>query len=610
VLLTPPPPPLQDAVEIQYRTDTRTAPRVERPTEWTRLDFGVVRRALILSRSFFLGPRCWRAWTYLGFLILLTAWTAFFTTQSLYYQRTQTNALVAYNGPTFWQAFLLSQLLGLVASGAFWLASPYHEMFLLWWRTSLTDDILNKYLSRNNYLRINTMRDIDNPDQRISDDIKVMLDKIYFMVTWGLQTISQLVVLVPLVYREAGIQVLGIIVLACSVSLAYPKLFAFFVRYDNLQYRAEADFRFGLVRLRENAEAIAFFRGEQAERRELATRFGKIIAVTKFLITRQLLQNIVTGLYYMGIGLIPTLLLAPRYFHHELDLGALNNITTIVGRVEFQLSLGVIFFNYYLNMAVSVNRLWNLVEGINKPKETPPNERIKVVDSNFITLADVTVVTPDAKRTLIEGLSFSVNEGDAMLVTGPNGSGKSSLLRVIAGLWDRGGGVVGRPPRAEMAFLPQRPYMALGDLRAQLIYPRQDLAIDDDELARLLQEVRLGHVVEAHGMRTPRDWATLLSMGEQQRIAFARLFITRPRFAILDEATSAMDIEMETELYGRLRETGTGLVSVGHRPTLLPFHDAVLALSGDGGWRIIPRTELRPSADGAAVIVKSDDESI
>jgi len=603
-MLTPPPPSLQDTVEIQYLTDTRTAPRVERPTEWTRLDLGVIKRALILSKSFFLGPKSWRAWLYVGFLILLTSWTAFFTTQSLYYQRIQTNALVAYNGPTFWQSFFLSQLLGLVASAAFWFSAPYHDMFLLWWRTSLTDSILNKYLSRNNYLRLNNVRDLDNPDQRISDDIKVMLDKIYFMVTWGLQTISQLVVLVPLVYREAGVQVLGIVLLAASLSLVYPKIFAYFVRYDNLQYRAEADFRFGLVRLRENAEAIAFFRGERAERRELASRFRKIISVTKFLIVRTLFQNMASGLYFIGLGLIPTLLLAPRYFHHELDLGALNNITTVVGRVEAQLALGVIFFNYYLAMAVSVNRLWNLVQGIDQPKETPPNERVRVVESNFITLADVTVLTPDGKRRLIEDVSFSVNEGDAILVTGPNGSGKSSLLRVIAGLWDRGAGTVGRPPRSEMAFLPQRPYMVLGDLRAQLIYPREELNVADDELAQLLKEVHLDHVVEAHGMRTPRDWATLLSMGEQQRIAFARLFITRPRFAIVDEATSAMDIEMETELYGRLRATGTGLVSVGHRPTLLPFHDAILVLTGDGGWRIVPRNELRPSGEGGPIVAK------
>ncbi len=578
-------------------------PRVERPTEVTRLDIGVLRRAIALAKPFWLGPRNWRAWVYLAFTIGLTAFNAFFTTQSLAFQRTQTNALVAHHAPVFWHAFLLAQLLSFGATLMFLASSPYTSMFLLWWRASLTDHVLNRYLSRNNYLRINSASDIDNPDQRIQDDINNALTSMYGMVQWVLSTVATMIVLVPLVWREAGPKTLGIVIAVGSISLIYPKIFSFFVRYDNLQYKAEANFRFGLVRLRENAEAIAFFRGEPAERSELGSRFERIVSIVKFLIIRQLYQGIFFGFYFSLIGIVPTLLLAPRYLHGEMDLGSMQNISAIMGRVEVQFSLGILFFSSFLQLAVTVNRLSNFVERMEHPPETPPEERIRTVESDVVALSDVSVATPDTGRVLVTGLTLTVPDGGALLITGPNGSGKSSLLRVIAGLWDRGAGVVARPPHSQMAFLPQRPYMVLGDLRTQLLYPQTDSTIPDEALIGLLRSVKLEYLVETHSLHERMDWAALLSLGEQQRIAFVRLFVTPTRYAILDEATSAMDLEMEATLYKRLRETRCGIVSVAHRSTLLPYHDRVLTLSGEGSWTLNDAKEVAKASKAEAMRV-------
>ena len=217
---------------------------------------------------------------------------------------------------------------------------------------------------------------------------------------------------------------------------------------------------------------------------------------------------------------------------------------------------------------------------------------IDITEDSQLALRRVTLLTPNYERTLVRDLPFSLQPGEGLVIVGHSGSGKSSLLRAIAGLWNAGTGQIIRPALSEIMFLPQRPYMVLGSLRSQLLYPNPDNDISESKMRHVLEEVNLAELPERFGgFEIELDWANVLSLGEQQRLAFARLLLSRPSYVILDEATSALDLANEKKLYEQLKAKETTLISVGHRPSLLQYHEYVLELDGRSNWRFLPISE-------------------
>ncbi len=286
------------------------------------------------------------------------------------------------------------------------------------------------------------------------------------------------------------------------------------------------------------------------------------------------------------------------YFTGQVKFGVIEQSRKAFKQVVKSLSIIVNQFDDLSLFAAGVNRLSTFDETLSET----PNERsvgktsIDTVVDSRLALEQVTLLTPDSRKTLVKNVSVAVQAGEGLLIMGQSGTGKSSLLRAIAGLWNAGTGRLVRPRPEEMLFLPQRPYMLLGSLRLQLLYPNTQREISDEQLYETLKKVNLADLPErVGGFDAELDWADILSLGEQQRLAFARLLLCAPRYAILDESTSALDIKNEQLLYQQLQATGTTLIGVGHRPSLLSFHDLVLELEGNANWRLIPAQDYNPS---------------
>jgi len=472
----------------------------------------------------------------------------------------------------------------------------------------MTEHLLSRWLARRAYYRIQLVdRQTDNPDQRIAEDVKLFVDVTLRLTLDLLQQVVTLLSFVVVLWQLSGsIEVLGVEVPGYMVwvALAYAVAGTWvthlvgrrLVGLTFEQQRHEADFRFGLVRFRENAEAVALHRAEEDERRSFLARFAAVVRNWHGLMSVQKDVFAVSTLYGLAATIFPIIVAAPRYFSGAIPLGGLTQVAGAFGQVQGALSFFVDAYADVAQWRAVVDRLTGFEKAIARAEAASAGEGGPVVaraSRSGIALEDVALGLPDG-RVLASGISLAIAPGERVLVTGASGSGKSTLFRAMAGIWPHGAGRILVPEGARPLFLPQRPYMPIGTLAEALRYPDRGAPSGEERLARILGDVGLGHLAPALGESA--HWAQRLSGGEQQRLAIARALVLEPDWLFLDEATAAIDEASEARLYALLRERlpGTAIVSIGHRASLRGFHERELVLERDQGsvapGRIVSRT--------------------
>ena len=501
-----------------------------------------------------------------------------------------TSALAGKNGDRFWTAVRACLLTLAFAVPVYAFYYYMRDLFANQWRRWLTGRFLDGYLKGRKYYELGADSGIDNPDQRISEDINTFTGRsIHFLLIF-LGSIMQLVAFSAVLWSISHLLVGVLAVYAITGTVIALYVFGNPLIHLNFwQLRREADFRFSLMRVRENAESIAFYRGEAQERAHIDSRFETVFQNFARLIRKQRSLNLFQRSFSQLTLVLPGMILAERVLSGELEVGravqAAGAFTAVLAAV------GVIVENFesLSRFVAGIDRLQALSRLV-LPEDAGPGERqagIRTQPGTQLALESLTLHPPRSERVLIKELSLSLKPGDALLITGDSGCGKSSLLRAIAGLWQTGSGTIHRPPLEAFFFLPQKPYLQAGSLRSQLIYPSTDSRLSDARLLEILEQVHLPRLAErVGGLDAINDWEKLLSVGEQQRLAFGRVLVHQPGIVILDEATSALDSANEASLYERLRASGATLISIAHRAAVLRHHTHVLHLLGEGAWEV------------------------
>lgn len=572
-----------------------------------RLNLRVFKQFWTIAKSYWLGEEKWQA---RGQLLLVGLLLVAYTGLSVVLNNKRgvlISALSSQNEERFWQT--VGVFIAVLVLYAPLLAGYVYlrDRLGLRWRLWLTNRFLDNYFGNRSFYNLNSSTEIDNPDQRIAEDVKSFTQESLKFLLIVVSSVLEVIAFSSILWGISKSLVIFLVLYALVGTLVATVVFGRpLVRLNFEQLKKEANFRFSLVRIRENAEAIAFYRGEEQESNQVKERFMEAFNNFNRLLLWELNLNGLTNAYEFIPFILPAIVVAPAVFSGDIEVGKVTEAQGAFVRVFFSLNIVVARFQSLSTFGAGIDRLYTFAEYLQQPEITQTADQdqkptITTVQADRVALEHLTLQTPNYQRTLVEDLSVEFPSGQGLLVVGPSGCGKSSLLRAIAGLWNAGEGTIVRPELEQMLFLPQRPYMVLGSLRQQILYPNTKAEVDDQELKQVLQQVNLADLDERFGgFDVEQDWAKVLSLGEQQRLTFARLLLNKPNYAILDEVTSALDLNNEESLYRHLQATSTTFLSVGHRATLVEYHQLVLELSEDRQWQLRqPMTFAAKSQQGS-----------
>ncbi len=569
-----------------------TPPRPTRQRPWTRI--------FRITKPLFTSEKKWRALGWLAGLFVLMFSLTWLNIQISFINNGFMTALTERNSEVYRQEAIRYVLFFAILTGVAVFVRFAEERLGLLWRNWLTGHLLDKYLSSRAYLRLMDRDDIDNPDQRMTEDVKnFTTTTLSFMLMFSKAAIDAVAFSI-LMFKISPL-LLGVSVgYALFGSLLTMLVGRKLINLNNQQLRKEANFRYELIHVREYAESIALLKGERRQRSRLGKRLKELVDNFRTIVGVNRNMGLFTIFYNYLIQVIPFLIVAPRYIRGEIEFGTVTQSASVFATLLGAFSLIVTKFAEISTFAAVVNRLGMIWEALDEAP-APVYEAIKIEhDENKIAyegltlrvakeakslVKDLSVLSLAPSKVLIKDLNIQIPQGRRLLILGPDGIGKSALARATAGIWPTGEGRIIRPPHEHMMFVPQRPYTALGSLRDQFFEADYQGVDDDERLISVLCQVTFGPILErVGGLDVERDWANLLTVGEQQLLGIARLLMAEPKFALLDRATSALSLSRVKHIYLILSATPITYITLGDHPSLRNYHDNVLELSDDGSW--------------------------
>jgi putative ATP-binding cassette transporter len=560
-----------------------------------------------LIKPYWSSEERYSAWLLLAAVIGLTLAMVYMNVQFNSWYNVFYNALQEKNQEEFFRLMIRFAILAAIYITMAVYAFYLNQMLQIRWRAWMTDVYLQRWLAERTYFRMQlTGSPADNPDQRIAEDFKLFVDETLSLSLGFLNAVVTLGSFVGILWVLSGplaipydgrdIVIPGYMVWAALVyaivgTWMTHKIGKALIGLNFNQQRFEADFRFSLVRFRENSEGVALYGGEEDEFRNFRSRFGSVVNNWWRIMKRQKILNSFTIGYNQLAVIFPFVVAGNRYFAGTIQLGGLMQISNAFGQVQGSLSWFIGAYNSFASWKATSDRLLGFHYAIEKAREDMRQQsgfRQAQEGSDELVIDGLALNLPSG-QPLISASNATIKSGESLLIRGPSGSGKSTLFRAIAGIWPFGKGRMRMPAGFRVLFLPQRPYLPIGTIRDVVSYPAPPDEFSDEQIKEVLNAVGLPQLAER--INDHQHWSLQLSPGEQQRIAFARALLQKPAWLFLDEATSALDEAAEEHLYRLLKErlAGATLISIGHRPALIAFHSR--------------RLELREVGDGTRVLV-------
>jgi vitamin B12/bleomycin/antimicrobial peptide transport system ATP-binding/permease protein len=556
----------------------------------------------IIKGKPFTFPVRWMAMGLLAVIILINLGQVWISVSLSFWNRNWFDAIQAKNAAEFWR--LLYQvwvpLVGILILSNF-IEFLIVSAFKMRWRSWLTERLIGRWLDDSAHYRMQFGNRVDNPDQRISEDVRKYMETTYSLTISMIQQISSLVSFSVILWGLStnlklpglDLQIPGLLFWIALLYAAVGTIVTHMIgkrliRLNFQQELYEADFRFGLARLREYGEPVALLNGETAEKQKLGGQFRQVITNFFSIVTVQKWLSAFIQLYGSSNSVVPVVITAPFFFAGQITLGVLTQTAQAFARVDAALSFFIDRYAMLADFKAVVDRLDSFETSLNRAAEVKAQSGIahQAAPGANLQLANLTLNLPTGDPVVTTpGLAF--NKGERTLLIGPSGSGKSTLFRAIAGIWPFGNGEIAAPAGQSVMLLPQRPYLPLGTLRDAISYPGVSGTYTDAQIVAALKAARLPHLTER--LDEEAFWVQVLSLGEQQRVAIARALLLKPDWLFLDEATAALDEPMEAAIYETLRTElpGATIVSIGHRSTLKAMHDRIVEMKPQaGGGRV------------------------